>query len=343
MAHLRKGTLLGMGNPLLDISAVVEPEYLVKHNLGPDDAILAEDKHKEIFVQLQEKYKVEYIAGGSVQNSLRVCQWIINQPNVAVFFGCVGEEKYAKILQEQAEKDGVDVRYQKRKEHETGKCAVLVTGKHRSLIADLSAANHFSEDHLKIEENFKIMTNADFYYVSGFFLTVSPPSILTFAKTALERNKPFIMNLSAPFISQFFKERLMEAMPYIDILFGNETEALTFATEQNFETKNLKEIGQKMTKLKKLNSNRPRVVVLTQGHNPVLLFENDTIREFPVLELKESDIVDTNGAGDAFVGGFLAQLIQNNSYEECIKCGICAARAIIKRSGCSVGGDFEFS
>lgn len=31
------------------------------------------------------------------------------------------------------------------------------------------------------------------------------------------------MNLSAPFISQFFKEPLMKVMPYVDILFGNET------------------------------------------------------------------------------------------------------------------------
>jgi adenosine kinase len=150
------------------------------------------------------------------------------------------------------------------------------------------------------------------------------------------------MNLSAPFISQFFKEPLMAVMPFIDLLFGNESEALTFAKEQNFGTENLKEIGQKMTKLPKMNSNRERVVILTQGHDPVLLFENDTIREFDVVELKENEIVDTNGAGDAFVGGFLAQLIQGKTYDDCIKCGICAARAIIGRNGCSVGGAFEF-
>lgn len=134
----------------------------------------------------------------------------------------------------------------------------------------------------------------------------------------------------------------MQVMPYIDLLFGNESEAVTFANEQNFGTENLKEIGQKMTELAKNNSKRPRVVVLTQGHHPVLLFEGGTIREFPVEELKESEIVDTNGAGDAFVGGFLAQLIQGRTYDDCIRCGICAARAIIQRNGCSVGGDFKF-
>ncbi|KAH3873337.1 hypothetical protein DPMN_036570 [Dreissena polymorpha] len=30
------------------------------------------------------------------------------------------------------------------------------------------------------------------------------------------------------------------------------------------------------------------------------------VQEFPVIKIKAEDIVDTNGAGDAFVGGFLA-------------------------------------
>lgn len=280
---------------ILDISALVEADYLTKHSLEADNAILATDEHKVIFDELQESYKPDFIAGGSVQNSLRVCEWIIKEKNVAVFFGCVGEDKHASILEERAKNDGVNVRYQKKKEHETGKCAVLITGKHRSLIADLGAANHFSEDHIQESENLAILQSAEFYYISGFFLTVSPSTIMTVAKTALERNKPFIMNLSAPFISQFFKDPLMAVMPYVDILFGNESEAITFAKEQNFETENLKEIGKKMIELKKLSSKK-RVVILTQGHDPVLLFEEDNIREFPVQELKESEIVDTNGA-----------------------------------------------
>lgn len=291
---------------------------------------------------MEENEKVEYIAGGSVQNTLRVCQWILNRPNVSVFFGCVGEDKQAQILETRAREDGVNVRYQKIPDQMTGRCAVLITGKHRSLIAHLAAANHFSVDHILKEENFQYLEKAEYFYISGFFLTVSPPSILTVAKKALERNKPFMMNLSAPFISQFFKGPLMEVMPYIDILFGNESEALTFSKEQNFGTENLKEIGFKMLQLPKLNEKRKRVVILTQGHHPVMLFENDTVREFKVKELKESEIIDTNGAGDAFVGGFLSQLVQKKSYDDCINVGICAARAIIQRSGCSCGGEFPY-
>lgn len=67
-----------------------------------------------------------------------------------------------------------------------------------------------------------MLINAPFIF-QGFFLTVSPESILKVAKHASDSNQIFCMNLSAPFISQFFKKPLMEVMPYVDILFGNET------------------------------------------------------------------------------------------------------------------------
>jgi sugar/nucleoside kinase (ribokinase family) len=42
------------------------------------------------------------------------------------------------------------------------------------------------------------------------------------ANHAFKHDCPFMMNLSAPFLSQFFKEPMMEAMPYVDVLIGNE-------------------------------------------------------------------------------------------------------------------------
>ncbi|KAK1562478.1 hypothetical protein Q3G72_012615 [Acer saccharum] len=37
--------LLGMGNPLLDISAVVDDDFLRNYDIKLNNAILAEDKH----------------------------------------------------------------------------------------------------------------------------------------------------------------------------------------------------------------------------------------------------------------------------------------------------------
>lgn len=43
------------------------------------------------------------------------------------------------------------------------------------------------------------------------------------------------MNLSAPFIAQFFKNQVDEILPYIDILIGNEAEAEAFALSHGID------------------------------------------------------------------------------------------------------------
>ena len=73
---LSENVLLGMGNPLLDISATVKTDLLTKHKLKANDAILTEEE--AIFKDLLEEYKVDYIAGGATQNSIRYRQSLVN-------------------------------------------------------------------------------------------------------------------------------------------------------------------------------------------------------------------------------------------------------------------------
>ncbi len=87
---------------------------------------------------------------------------------------------------------------------------------------------------------------------------------------------------------------------------------------------------------------RPRIAILTQGCDPVLLIQQDSVQEFPVTKLAVHEIVDTNGAGDAFVGGFLSQFVQGKSLDVCIRCGNYAAGHIIKNPGCTYSGEPEF-
>uniref|UniRef100_A0A3B3C618 Adenosine kinase n=1 Tax=Oryzias melastigma TaxID=30732 RepID=A0A3B3C618_ORYME len=305
---LAENILFGMGNPLLDISAVVDKDFLDKFGLKPNDQILAEDKHKALFAEIVQRNKVEYHAGGSTQNSVKIAQWMIQKPHkVATFFGCIGTDGFGEILKKKAEEAHVDARYYEQNEEPTGTCAACITGDNRSLVANLAAANCYKkEKHLDLDSNWELVEKAKVYYIAGFFLTVSPESILKVAKHASDNNKIFCMNLSAPFISQFFKEPLMKVMPYVDILFGNETEAATFAKEQGFETDDIAEIARKTQNLPKENTRRQRVVVFTQG-------KDDTVATV----------------------GFLSALIQDQPLEECIRAGHYAANVIIKRVGCT--------
>ena len=79
-----------------------------------------------------------------------------------------------------------------------------------------------------------------------------------------------------------------------------------------------------------------RIVVITQGKGSVLVADAKCcdVKEFSVKPIDDQSIVDTIGAGDAFVGGFFAQLVQNKSLEICIKSGIYCAQEVIKQIGC---------
>ncbi|XP_022992577.1 adenosine kinase 2-like [Cucurbita maxima] len=327
--------LLGMGNPLLDISAVVDDDFLKKYDIQLNNAILAEEKHLPMYEELAAKDNVEYIAGGATQNSIKVAQWMLQIPGATSYIGSIGKDKFGEEMKKNSRLAGVNAQYYEDETTPTGTCAVCIGGGERSLVANLSAANCYKTEHLKRPEIWALVKQAKYYYIAGFFLTVSPESIQLVAAHAAANNKVFCMNLSAPFICEFFREVQEKALPYVDYVFGNETEARTFSKVHGWETDNVEEIAIKISQWPKASGTRKRITVITQGADPVVVAEDGKTKLFPVIVLPKEKLVDTNGAGDAFVGGFLSQLVQEKPIEDCVKAGCYASNVIIQRSGCT--------
>lgn len=338
------GVLLGMGNPLLDISAVVPSEFLEKYGVKLNDAILAEDKHAPMYEDMTKQFEVEYIAGGATQNSIRVAQWMLQVPFATAYMGCVGADSFAAEMTAACLADGVNANYMVDEQTPTGTCGVLVNGGERSLVAALNAANNYKIDHLEKPENWQLVEAARFFYSAGFFLTVSPDSMMKVAKHSAEEGKCYCFNLSAPFLMQVppFKTAMMELMPLVDILFGNESEAVTFAETEGWATKDVAEIAMRISKMPKQSGHRARTVVFTQGVLPTIVAKEGKVYEYPVIPLAAEKLVDTNGAGDAFVGGFLSQLVVGKDIPECVRGGNYGANAIIQESGCKCPGVPKF-
>src|SRR4051794_5901523 len=80
-------------------------------------------------------------------------QWMIGKSKPAsVYFGCVGNDSFSKELRKAAEESGVHLEYLVDPVAPTGTCAVVITDKHRSLVANLGAANCYKIDHLRRPE-----------------------------------------------------------------------------------------------------------------------------------------------------------------------------------------------
>jgi adenosine kinase len=335
--------LVGIGNPLLDISAPVPADVLDKYGVKAGNAILAEEKHLPIYDELVQNYPVEYIAGGATQNSIRVAQWMSQHPNGTAYIGAVGKDRFADELRKSAESDGVRVLYYDETNKPTGTCAVLLVDKERSLIANLSAANSFAVEHLHTEPVKKTLDNAKVFYSAGFFLTVSPPSLMHIAKHAAEHNKILCGNLSAPFICEFFYDPLVAAIPYFDFLFGNESEAQAFGKRHGIADQSVEAIAAELSRFPKVNGQRPRAVIITQGAESTIVAIDGKVKSFPVPKIDPALIVDLNGAGDAFVGGFLSVMMKHahdphGVLERAIDAGHFAASTIIQVSGTKLTG-----
>ena len=111
-----QGSILGVGNPLLDLSSEVPLSLLEQYSIQLNNAILAEESHLSLYSELFNNYKVDFIAGGSTLNTIRVLQWMGQTPGLTSYMGAIGEDNYGEILERCSTEDGVLGYYMKNKE-----------------------------------------------------------------------------------------------------------------------------------------------------------------------------------------------------------------------------------
>lgn len=313
--------LVALGNPLLDMQIRDGEAVLQKYGLKANDAVLASPEQLSIYKHIVENYKVTYVAGGAAQNTARAVQYVLPDGSTA-YLGCVGNDDLAQQLRAANDREGLQSLYQVTEAAPTGSCAVVITGHDRSLCTNLGAAEKFDKSHLESPDAKAAIDAAKFFYIGGFFLTHGVESAVIVAKKAKETGRPFAFNLSAPFIPQFFKSQVDQVLPYAQLVIGNETEAESWAQAAGLQTKDLGEIAQAIANSPSEIS-VPRTVLITHGAEATIrAVQNDAqVHTHPTPKVPAEQIVDTNGAGDAFAGGVIAGLILGKPIEQAIDVG----------------------
>jgi len=252
-------------------------------------------------------------------------------------------------LTKDLEDNGITGNFHYDKETPTGTCAVLVYDKNRTLCANLAAACKYDLEHLK--SNMDALKNAQIIYSTSFFITSNVQALMEVAQYATDNKIPFGFNMSAVFLLQFELKNVLAAMEHADYVFANEDEAKEFGKIRGMEQENFDYAGvaKIIAKEKKTKQDVPRYCIVTHGEHPVIVAKytpgdaDAEVKEYPVDVLTKDQLVDTNGAGDAFVGGFMAMLKQGKDIDTCVKAGIYLSREVVQRSGCTFPDKFDFT
>jgi adenosine kinase len=163
--------------------------------------------------------------------------------------------------------------------------------------------------------------------------------VKTICEFATAQDKPLGFNLSALFVVQFFMDAVKETIKHADYVFCNEDEGSAFASAVGLEATDRAGVAKVIAQYEKASATRPRIVIITQGGAPTIVATSApggeaTIQLVDVPAIDQELIVDTNGAGDSFVGGFFAALAQGSDLITAVTKGNELARSVIQKSGC---------
>ena len=339
-SHRQINSLIAIGNPIVDISAETDEHSIEKFELEWGRTVFANDKNIGIFEELEKKPEVSYVPGGSIQNSLRVASWCLNMNEETknryklTMLGCVGNDIYKDKIQNALKEAGVNPLLQINSNMKSSRCAVGIFKKERCLVPEIKASNTLNEEF--VEENKEDICGNDCLLIEGYFIVEKYNICLGLAKHFQLEKKPIIFTLSAVFLMQYHMDKVIEIANMSDLIFGNmeECEALAGEKFNNFQD-TIEAANRKL-------SPKDRILIITCGNRGVLgsKFNYQTqqlefiLQRFPSF-IKQDDIVDLNGAGDAFLGGYISQWMQGKSMDVCCKAGNDASGVILRNVGCT--------
>lgn len=227
------------------------------------------------------KAQIQKSMGGQAAN---VAAWISYNGAAANFVGCVGSADVLK-LEHELKDQGIQSNLQS-SHKPTGSLVVLVDGQSRSMLTDRGANQEL--DLAKIDP-----TGYGIVYVSGYsLLGRSLEEVSMFANKVKAAGALLAIDPgSYGFIQDHGVESFRELICLADIAFPNQ------------EEQDLLELSGKV-----------RLNVVTSGHLGAKALKSDG--ELIEVASISSKLLDPTGAGDAFCGGFLAQLVKEPGFQE---------------------------
>ena len=147
-----------------------------------------------------------------------------------------------------------------------------------------------------------------------------PESVIRLIRQAKKEGMTVCADTKIPTFRKILLSDLHEVLPLIDYIFPNENEAAYLTGEKDF---------QRMTAV--FCEKGVRNVIIKAGSEGCFVRdESGKYFQVPALPVRA---VDSTGAGDSFVSGFISGLLKKGTLEDCCRMGTELAAACVQRQG----------
>ena len=277
-------SILGIGNALTDILAVLPDESLLKKYHLPLGSMQHVDMETgdRIWEALKE-IGVKYVPGGSAANTI-TCTAIFGMPSA--YIGKIGRDDLGSLFQSTMEQYGVRTKMLYGTKS-SGRCMVFITGANaeRTFADYMGSALEMGPDDLRPED----FEGYDYFHIEGY-LVQNQELISRAARLAKAAGCKISIDMASYNVvesNDAFFHNLVEN--YVDIVFANESEAKAFTKLEPREA--IDELAKHC-----------EIAVVKVGKAGSMVRCGD---EFHYIDPWPATPIDATGAGDTYAAGFL--------------------------------------
>lgn len=298
-----------MGAPLLDWTIPVSEEFIseLKGEKGGMELLDANDFNELL---LKAGSPLSVTIGGSTANVARALA-ILSVPTA--FLGIIGEDMEGTLFQRQMETLGITF-YAYRAKVPTGRVLCLVTPDTKRTMRTFPGAGFLlAEDHLKPA----FFQNRYLVHLTGY-LAMQDNILEAAMKKAKSLESKVTLDVGSFEMASIHRDSLLRMIEtYVDVLFCNVEEALALTGKWE------RDACHPLLRL-------ANTVIITNGDKGGFLANQDGIYVYPPVR---TQAIDTTGAGDYFVGGYLYGLALDAQPKTCAAIGSKLASEVVKVFG----------
>jgi len=273
--------IYGFGNALIDIEIRISEDQLKNISIPKGSMKHISNDELETFLKIFNTQRYSEMPGGSIANSL----YAANQHGAKTYFSCsIGDDEFGEFFLDSFKNMDECISFYK-SSLPTGICLIFVTPDgERTMAANLGANIDLCPESLNIDE----LNSSDFLLFDNFSLS-SKKGIETLEYSlSMPNNVRLFFGISdINLIEENFKSLHKVLLNKIDTIYGTEGE---------------------VNALQKVMSNPAKNTLSTRGSQGAKYNQVN-------IKASKTDIINSNGAGDALIGTFLAYLdiIDNKS------------------------------